>query len=312
MNFCYLGLFSEIEKHAIRNFLQNKDIYISLLNLLLNLVKIQAHQDIIEDWLKSHSFFKNLECLLNFNFSDTTNFTILLEQTRREFISMPENKRIKGESKKLNKYYLKFLNYASEKVSKDKFYKLQNNDVNFDENKLKKEEKFVGNKMNIPDFAYEKTKEFIKFCLFKQEKFEKNIFITSNQLKKSDSNLNIKSNNTINFNFLNKDSNLLFDDVKENQTLGNKEINCSPNNNDENKYILVFRHEVLENIFKNFKHYSQNESHIYMESNWKLYDLNDLTIIQFHMFMFDVIIEKIENNENFINQISISNWYIFF
>ncbi len=276
-------------------------------------MKIKSHQDLIEDWVKSHSFFKNLESLLNFNFSNTSLFTGLLEESRKSFISMPENKRSKGESIKLNNYYLKFLNYFREKISKNDTFISKNtndNDVNqsyIDNDMIKNEEKLLENKMNIPEFVYEKIKEFIKICLFKNDKKNKNSTLSRLNSHKTFL-LNQSSKQNQSPNIINKDYKIPVEEVIDNQNSINK--NNISNKNNETSNSIIFRFEVLENIFKNFKHYSHHDNHYYMESSWKLYDLNDLGIMQFHMFMFDIIIEEIQNNENFPNQISISNWYI--
>jgi len=270
------GLCNEIEILAVRNIYLNKKKYIEMFKLLLNFIQLKSNKEFIEDWLNSIFFFKHLESLLIFNNSNNEEFSKLLEETKKNFDLNPENKKLKKESKKLNKYYLKFINFFRNKLNENENFKIDfcnmtNNEneknllINLDLNESKKQEKnneFKGNTMNLPDFAYEKIKEFLNFCLFKkQEKINNNPF--SNQFFNS----------------------LYSQPCKE-----------------------TLRLDVLENIFKNFKTYSNNENPWYMDNSLKIFDLNDLSMMQFHMFLFDLFIERILENDGFLDEITISNW----
>jgi len=289
----------EIEKYAMRNIYEKKDKYLNMFNLLIKLLKLKTHNDLIEDWLKSQAFFKNLESVLNFNFSDNSAFIKILEESRKEFISNPENKKLKFETKKLNKYYLKFLNNFRDNICKNEIFTREKDIINNnDENQSKNQEVkslLKGNKLNLPEFAFEKIKEFLKLCFFKtQEKFHCSDCKSMSKI----TNFYGQSKTCININSSCNDSKIIL-----------KACEKTPFN--KNSSLDVFRHEVLDVIFKNFKAYSQHENHSYMEINWKLYDLNDLNIMHFHMFLFDILIEKILENQNFLDQISIYNWYLY-
>lgn len=292
--FDILGIICEIEKSAMRNIYANKQKYLEMFNLLINLLKLKSHNDLIEDWLKSPAFFKNLESIMNFNFSDNKSFIKILEESRKDFILNPENKKFKLESKKqINKYYLKFLNHFRDSLCKSEIFKKSDTETNNEQDQnIQFKSFFQGNKLNIPDFAFEKIREFIKISLIKSQ--EKNFSDCKNMSKIT--NFYGQSKTCININSCCNDSKII---VKCDEKTPLNKITT----------IEAFRHEILDNIFKNFKAYSHNENHSYMEISWKLYDLNDLNIMNFHMFLFDILIEKILDNENFLDQISINNWY---
>lgn len=265
-----------------------------MFELLNKLIKLKVHNDLIEEWLKSQNFFKNLESILCFNFSDTSSFIKTLEESRKEFNNNPESKKLKVESKKFSRYYVKFLYFFRNSLYNSQVFKRDEEIPSKSEDKKSPNYEvrsfLKGNKLNMPEFVFEKIREFLKFCLFK----------TQEKTSYSDSKKKITS---------------FFSTSK-----GNDILNSNPNEpklsfpaNDKTPSakttpIEVFRQEVLDNIFKNFKSYTQNEGHIYMEINWKLYDLNDLNLMQFHMLLFDILTEKIIENENFFDQISINNW----
>ncbi len=246
----------EIEKLAMKNIYKNEEKYTEMFGLLNKLIQLKVHSELIEEWYKSQNFFKNLESLLSFNFSDTSVFIKLLEEARKEFVNNPENKKIKSETKKLNAYYSKFIHFFRNSFVNKEFF-LEDSDLESKSGNRKplnpEFSSFKENKLNMPEFVFEKIKEFLQICLFKNQ----------------------------------------------------EDVQCS---DCKIKITVLLRKEVLDNIFNGFKAFLNNDSVSYIDHNNKLYDLNDLIIIQFYMVLHDILMDKILDNKDFFDQISVNNW----
>lgn len=277
----------------MKNIYENKSKYIEMFSLLNKLIKLRVHSQFIEEWLKSITFFKNLESILSFNFSDTQEFIKILEEARKEFINNSTNKKLKLDAKKFSRYYIKFFSVFRNNFCSNNAFKCDPNSKSDGEDKKSNNYEFRSflkeNKLNMPDFVFEKIKEFLKICLFKTQD-KSHSYDSKNKI----TSLYVKSKEISNIQGTSNEGKHIYSENEKTPSSKNTSV--------------TFRNEVLDNIFKNFKAISHNENYSYMEVNWKLYDLNDLNILQFYMLLFDISIEKIIDNENFYDQITINNW----
>lgn len=286
----------------MRNLISNKEKYLELFGLLIKFVTLKSKKKEFEVFITSNNLMKVLENLFSFNYINQKELQNVLHNFRRDFMEKEENKNLRLEGRKLNKFYTKFFNEFIFPTSTNPNFNSskQKNimDINDSLNKL-----IDNNYNNIPDFVFEKIKQFLKVCLFAT------VDVYKNNGKSPIFTIEVKKNNG----FLQKktsEEKMNISDLNSNEDLSivhmETEINNNGNNNIPDQQEIL-RENVLESIFKSIKSMNSND-YLYLEYTSKIQELNDIFILHLYMCIFEIFSEKIYANSKFFDQITMTNW----
>lgn len=148
---------------AVRNIYENKEKYTKYFDILIEFIQLDCNKTFFLTWIISHGFIEELDCLINFNIQNFREFSKFTEEFREEFVGKEENKKIKTENKKLNKYYIKFFSELNENYKN--FYNEKNFNIPLNENKSDINHD-ISSDFLIPDFVNQKIKKFLNVILF--------------------------------------------------------------------------------------------------------------------------------------------------